>query len=175
MEKIESYYSLFSQWLNYYGFEEIKIHDQAGVDKVFRRSRVEASKFGKVDCYICTKYFKTLPSCNELKSFSGTMFNLASRHRTGMPLGFGAMVVVYPLVIVENITSDLVTCITQYCPKHFAAAEFPSVYDMANNLLYFYPTTPLWGAAYYSNYRKQSYSYFSPKAWADVTNKANVK
>jgi hypothetical protein len=172
MEKTENYYSLLSQWLKYYGFDEIKIHDQAGTDKVFRRSRVEASKFGKVDCYICAKYFTQVPSCSELKTFSGTMFNLAGRHRTGMPLGFGAMLAVFPLIIVENITSEAVACINGYCPKHFAAAEFPSVYDVANDLLYFYPSTPLWGAAYYSNYRKQSYMYFSPKSWAEVSSKS---
>ena len=60
MEKIESYYNLLPQWLNYYGFEEIKVHEGAGPDKVFRRARVEAAKFGKVDCYICAKYFKTM-------------------------------------------------------------------------------------------------------------------
>jgi len=175
MEKIESYCNLLQQWLNYYGFEEIKVHEGSGPDKVFRRSRVEASKFGKVDCYTCTKYFKTMPNAEEFKKFSETMFSLAGRHRTGMPLGFGAMLVVYPLVLVENISQDLITFITQYCPKHFAAAEFPSVYDIANNLLYFYPATPLWGAAYYSNYRKESYRYFSPKGWAEVSSQQIVK
>lgn len=175
MLTIDRYYELLPQWLKYYGFEEITVHQDTGVDKVCRRSRVEATKFGKVDCYVCAKNYVTLPDCNEVKAFSGKMFNLASRHRQGMPLGFGAALVVYPLVLVENISKELISCISQYCPKHLAAAEFPSVYDMANNLLYFYPATPLWGAAYYSNYRKQSYNYFSPKAWAEVSNKPIVK
>ena len=87
-----------------------------------------------------------------------------------MPLGFGAMLVVYPLIIVENINQELANCIAQYCPKHFAAAEFPSAFDLVHTNLYYYPSTPIWGAAYYSTYRKETYKYFSPKAWAAVNN-----
>jgi hypothetical protein len=171
-EKLESYYTLLDQWLKYYGFEPITVHADAGVDKVFRRSRVEATKFGKVDAYVCVKYMHEGATGDEMKTFSEKMFDLASRHRAGgIPLGFGAMMVVYPLLVTDNISNELAAFINTYCPKHFAAAEFPSVLDLSSGHLYFYSKTPIWGYAYYSGYRREVYSMFSPKSWEQTAGK----
>jgi hypothetical protein len=114
-----------------------------GADKVYKRSRVEVTKFGKVDCYVCVKFMPEGSTGQEMRVFSDKMFSLASRHRTGPPLGFGAMLVVYPLIITENITADLAESLKSYCPKHFAAAEFPSALDLSTG--YVLPSnTPVW-------------------------------
>jgi len=174
-ERSEKYFGMLDGWLKYYGFEAINVNADAGCDRVFKRSRVEATKFGKVDCYVCAKYMPEGATGQELRMFSEKMFSLANRHRTGMPLGFGAMLVVYPLIITDNITSELAGYLSQYCPKHFAAAEFPSALDVNSGNLYYYPDTPIWGYAYYATYRRESYNFFSPKAWEDVANKQVVK
>ena len=111
----------------------------------------------------------------ELRVFSEKMYTLANRHRTGMPLGFGAMMVVYPLIITENLSSELAGYLNQYCPKHFAAAEFPSALDLSTGYLYCYPNTPIWGYAYYATYRRESYTYFSPKSWEEVSKQPIAK
>ncbi len=168
MDKLENYHSLLEQWLKYYGFENLNVHADAGADSVFKRSRVEAIKFGKVDFYICTK---NIPDAapESVQEFSSKMFNLANRHRSGAPLGFGATIQVFPLIITENITNELANFIKSvYCPKHFAASEFPSVIDLNTGYVYFYQTTPVWGYAYYGGYRRDSYNFFSPEAWKAI-------
>ena len=167
-EKVTKYYELLSKWLAYYGFSPVTVHAEAGIDLVFKRSRFEASKFGNVDAYCCVKYFEK-PDTDSFKSFSSRMFEMASKHRKGAPVGFGAMLVVYPLIATENISDELYKETKLYCPKHFAANEFPSVIDLTTGFLYYYEQTPVWGSAYYSNFRREVYKFFSPKAWeADV-------
>lgn len=170
-DKSEKYFSLLEQWLKYYAFQQLNVHADSGADKVYTRSRVEATKLGKVDCYICAKYMPEGATGAELKQFSEKMFALAGRHRKGAPLGFGAMMVVYPVLITENISAELAGFLKTYCPKHFAAAEFPSAVDLSTGYVYYYPSTPLWGYAYYGTYRRESYQFFSPKSWEEISKK----
>jgi hypothetical protein len=163
-EKVTKYYEMLSQWMAYFGFSPITVHKDAEIDLVFKRSGFEASKFGKADYYCCVKYLeKADPESYRL--FSGRMYDLAMKHRTGAPVGFGAMLVVYPLIVTENISQELYNETKLYCPKHFASNEFPSVIDQATGYVYFYEQTPLWGSAYYANFRREAYKFFSPKAW----------
>lgn len=167
--KVEQYRALLTQWLNYYGFTELNVNEAAGTDKVYKRSRVEATKFGNVDFYICAKYIPEVTSqlaCD----YSAKMFSLANRHRTGMPLGFGAMMQVFPLIITENLSGETANFIkSYYCPKHFAAIEFPSIIDVNSGYVYYYATTPLWGYAYYGGYRRDAFNFFSPEAWKKIS------
>ena len=167
--KSEKYFEMLEGWLKYYGFEPLNVHADSGTDKVYKRSRVEASKFGKADYYVCAKYMPEGATGQELKVFSENMYSLANRHRIGAPLGFGAMLIVYPLIITENITAELAGFLNLYCPKHFASTEFPSVVDLSTGYVYYYPNTPIWGYAYYANFRRESYSFFSPKSWEEVS------
>lgn len=171
----DKYFEMLDGWLKYYGFEAITVNAEAGTDRVYKRSRVEVTKFGKVDCYICVKYMPEGATGHEMKVFSEKMFSLANRHRTGAPLGFGAMLVVYPLIITENISAELAGFLNNYSPKHFAAAEFPSAIDLSTGYLYYYPNTPIWGYAYYATYRRESYNFFAPKAWEDAAKQQSEK
>ena len=163
-QKVTSYYDLLSKWLTYYGFSPVSVHAESGIDLVFKRSRFEATKFGNVDAYCCVKYYEK-PDPDSFKSFSSKMYDMAMKHRKGAPVGFGAMLVVYPLIVTENISDELYKETKLYCPKHFASNEFPSVIDLATGFLYYYEQTPVWGSLYYANFRKEVYKFFSPKAW----------
>ncbi len=168
-DRSDKYLQLLEEWIKYFGFEKVNVHADSGADRVFKRSRVEVTKFGKVDCYVCVKYMPEGATGQELRAFSEKMYSLANRHRTGAPLGFGAMMVVYPLIVTENISAELAGFLNQYCPKHFAAAEFPSALDLSTGYVYYYPNTPVWGYAYYATYRRESFSFFSPKSWEQVS------
>ena len=41
--------------------------------------------------------------------------------------------------------------------------------------LYFYPTTPVWGALYYNGFRKEIYNMHSPKAWNEILKMQSAK
>ena len=49
---------MLDKWIQYYGFVPVAIPDTVHVDRIFKRSRVEASKFGKVDTYCFVKYIQ---------------------------------------------------------------------------------------------------------------------
>ncbi len=170
-EKPEKYYSLLEQWMKYYGYSGLNVHADSGinVDKVFKKSEFKASRFGNLDTYCCIKYIKEANG-NDLQSFSKNMFDMASQHRKGAPLALGAMLVVYPLLITENISYELADFLKNYCPEHAGAAEFPSVLDLVTGYLYYYEKTPAWGSIYYNTYRSESYHLYSPKAWSEINN-----
>ncbi len=167
-EKVNKYYDLLSQWMTYFGFDSVTVHADAGIDRVFKRSRFEATKFGNVDVYCCVEFFEKIDA-ESFKTFSSRMFDLAMKHRKGNPVGLGAMLIVYPLIITENIPEEVYLETKRYCPKHFAANEFPCVFDLAAGNLYYYEQTPVWGSAYYSGIRRDAYNFFSPKAWETIS------
>ncbi len=164
---ISRYLNTLDQWMQYYKFAQVTIEDNLQVEKIYKRSRFETIKFGTVDTYCFVKCSLENAAGDLLGSYSSQSFEFAAKHRTGRPLGMGAMLIVYPLLITKNISQELYTYLKNYCPKHMAAAEFPSVLDVATGYLYYYELTPVWGSAYYNGYRKESYSLYSPKAWAE--------
>ena len=87
-EKLSKYIHLLDQWLKYYGFEELTVNAEAGADKVYKRSRVGAVKFGKVDFYVAVKHIPNA-AAETVRAYSSKMHSLAMRHRTGPPLRFG--------------------------------------------------------------------------------------
>lgn len=170
MEK-DKYFELIKQWMQYFGCSSLNPHPESGTDLVFHKSENQLSKFGKVDSYIFIKHFSAVDA-NTLVQYSTKMYGHASKHRAGMPLGFGAMLVVFPLIITDKISNEAYNAVMQYCPKHFAAAEFPSIFDLSTEYLYYYDKTPVWGMAYYDGYRRDTYKYFSPASWRELAVKS---
>lgn len=161
----KQYLEMLERWLVYYDLAKVNVHAESGLNLVYTKKGFQPTKFGELSMYVCVKCFDHTPTPDEFKKFSAHAMSSASRHRTGMPLGFGAMLLTYPLAVVPQISNELALETRNYCAKHFGAAEFPSVLDLSTKDLYFYPTTPFWGWAYYANYRKEVYQMFSPKAW----------
>jgi hypothetical protein len=48
---------------------------------------------------------------------------------------------------------------TEEPPTHWSAGELRVAYDAPHHQLYYYEKTPLWGAAYYSGFRKKIQKY----------------
>jgi len=166
---ITDYLNSLDGWMAYWAFEKQPPAVGLDVDRLFYRGRVEGAKLGKVDTYAFVKHVPDNIDGNWARTYSNNLFEYAARIRTGPPLGFGAMLAVYPVLIVNNISTELYNWIQNYAPKHFAAAEFPSILNLASQDLYYYPKTPVWGALYYSDYRNQSQQCFSPKKWTAIS------
>jgi hypothetical protein len=62
----------------------------------------------------------------------------------------------YPVIMTENIPVDVQKFIRSYNPKHLAQFEFPVIVDLSSRKLFYYPGTPLWGAAMYGTLRKNA-------------------
>jgi hypothetical protein len=172
-DNVKKYFTLLDQWMQYFGFSTLGVESNWLFDKAYGRDRVEATKFGKVNCFSFVKYQNEPYTPAKFEQFSKESFNYGSKIRQGNPLGLGGMLVVYPCLIVEKATQEQINFLGRYVNKHFASNEFPSLVELSTGDLYCYPRTPMWGALYYDGYRKESRDYFSPKAWQRIS--AGVK
>ncbi|HEX2788705.1 MAG TPA: hypothetical protein VHP32_12480 [Ignavibacteria bacterium] len=169
---LQEYTNVLPGWMKYFGFEEVPVHPQFNALKIFRRTKFEATKFGNEAVYCFVNHVPETITYNELSQISSTNFSYAAgtlmSHYNDGVRGIGSMLVVFNLFLVEKISQEQYRFSTDYCPKHFAAAEFPSVLDLSTSNIYYYQKTPVWGWAYYNGYRTRSFQFFSPQSWARV-------
>lgn len=164
-----SYLASLDSWMKYYGFEAFSGGEGYHFDRMYHKKSTEISRFGTVDYYAEVKIFDGNIRAEDFQAFSIQSFNYAEKIRKGPPLGFGGMLVCFPLIVLEKIPMDVYNLLITYCPKHWASVEFPCVLDIETSNLYYYEKTPVWGMAYYDTHRKQVYQYFSPKSWQSVS------
>ncbi len=169
-DNVQNYFKLIEQWMTYFGFTNLNIESNWLFDKCFRRDRVEASKFGKVNCFVFAKYQNEYYTPAKFEQYSREAFKYAMKLRHSSSSGFGIMLVVYPCLIVEKATQEQIDFLGRYVNKHVAASEFPSLVELSTGDLYCYPRTPMWGALYYDGFRRESRDFFSPKAWHRISN-----
>jgi hypothetical protein len=172
-DKLSNYLNSLDEWMKYFGFEKVLPDDSMDMDRIYSRYKTELSKFGKSSTYAFVKYVEQGVDGNWMRQFSSNLFNFALKHRTGMPIGIGGSLTVYPLLITESVSFDLAAFIKKYTPKHYSAFEFPVVLDFVHDNLYYLESTPMWGALYYSGFRKEAYQLFSVNAWKEISERVS--
>lgn len=173
-DSFSTYITSLDGWMKYFGFSVygrgvLNASEGNNFDRMYHKKANEISRFGTVDTYSIVKIIESNSTMDILKSFSVQSFDYASKIRKGPPLGFGGMLVVFPLIVLEKIPADIYQFLKSYCPKHMAAVEFPSVLDLETGYVYYYESTPVWGGLYYNTHRKDCYKYFSPKSWESIS------
>jgi hypothetical protein len=147
-----------SQKLMANGFRPLapEIYQPMSYKYAVRRSRFEIAKFGMADAFFT---FAEIPDLQPavMQSYSGVSFGLANKNKaTPLPNGFFSFVVCYAVAITERLDPQVAQWIRTESPaKHWAANEMPVVFDLANGSLCYYEGTPLWGAAYFSGFRRE--------------------
>lgn len=143
--------NLYSRFEN----NEYESFNYSESDRGFHRKEISLSKFGKVDTYIFIRNFAEPIKFDEIKLYSTKVFEYAKKLRTGLPLGFGGSLVVYPLIIGNMKSENDIRLFEKYVPKHWAAVEFPVIASLSLTTLHYYSGTPMWGAAYYKGLRNE--------------------
>ncbi|MBK7934730.1 MAG: hypothetical protein KA956_07530 [Pyrinomonadaceae bacterium] len=127
------------------------------------RSGLEISKFGMVDR---TFVFADIPSLDvpKLQQFSKAAFEFANKNKTvSLPNGLFSCLFCFGVSVTVNADPALVHTLTASQPiSHFGAFEMPVIFDLANGGLYYYQTTPIWGAAYHSSFRREVQTNLGP-------------
>jgi len=172
-EKLLNYLNSLDEWMKYFGFEKVVLEENMGMDRIYSRYKTDLSKFGKSSTYSFVKYVEQGVDGNWMKQFSSNLFSFALKHRTGIPIGIGGSLTVYPLLITESVSFDLAAFIKSYTPKHYSAFEFPVVLDFVHDNLYYLESTPMWGALYYNGFRKEAYQLYSIKAWKEISDRVS--
>jgi hypothetical protein len=170
-DKLSSYLNSLDEWMKHFGFMKIEAEENMGIDRVYSRNKVSVSKFGISSTYAGVKYVENGVDANWMKQFGSNFFKYAYNHRKGMPVGIGASLTVYPLLITESISFELAGFMKSYAPKHYSAFEFPVVLDFVHDNLYYLESTPMWGALYYSGFRKEAYQLYSVNAWKEISDR----
>ncbi len=129
---------------------------------VAHRSRFELSKFGNAETFFV---FGELPDSNfsAIQQYNAGAFRYAAKSKTFfLPRGLCEAVFCFPVGLTDSLdhaTAQLVRSTTP--PKHWSAAEIPTVYVRDTGHIHFFEKTPVWGAAYYTTFREQIRMYLS--------------
>jgi hypothetical protein len=170
-DNAKNYFQSLEQWMRYFGFSNLGVESNWLFDTAFKRDRVEATKFSKVNSFCFVKYQDEHFTNAKFEQFSRESFNYAYKIRQGNPIGIFGSLVVYPCLVVEKATQEQINFLGSYLNKHYSAFEFPCLLELFTGDFYCYPKTPMWGALYYDGFRKESRNLFSPKAWQKISQK----
>jgi hypothetical protein len=123
---------------------------------VARRTRFELTKFGFSENFFIFAEFDRLTT-ETLRAFSADAFRCAlKRGVIPLPRGLFESVWCYSIAVAKAVSEPTLESVqSDTPPKHWASAEIPVVYDLAQGRLFYFEKTPFWGAAYYAGFRKQ--------------------
>jgi hypothetical protein len=138
------------------GFVFLEHTDAKDFAGVARRSRFELTKFGYCETFYIFKEFEYLDA-DAMRQFSAEAFRYAKAHRKCfLPCGLFEAVFSFAVATADRVRLEAERMIrNDVPPKHWAAAEMRVAYDEGRDELFYLEKTPLWGAAYYSGFRKQ--------------------
>jgi hypothetical protein len=130
--------------------------DSKSFSVVARRTRFELTKFGFSENFFIFGEFDRLTT-EDFRAFSADAYRYAKQHKTvPLPCGLFESVWSYAVAIAKAVDERTVNSVrSDTPPKHWASAEIPVVYDLAQRKLFYFEKTPIWGAAYYAGFRKQ--------------------
>jgi hypothetical protein len=122
---------------------------------VARRSRFELSKFGYSETFFVFDRFNSILA-KRMREFSADAFAHALRTRTcPLPCGLFEFVACFAVALADQAEAAAVKMVRQETPpRHWAAVEFPVIFEQRQQKLHYLEKTPLWGSAYYRGFRK---------------------
>ena len=127
-----------------------------GYKYAVRRSRFEITKFGMAETFFT---FAEIPNLSPavLQQFSGASFEFANNNKAvSLPNGLFVALFCFAVALTENLDPQTAEFIRDTAPiKHWSAFEMPVVIDLTNGNLVYFEKTPVWGAAYYSGFRRE--------------------
>jgi len=132
------------------GYTPIQIPE---ADKAFYRSEFRLVT-ATTEHYCIFRYFNETLTPDKVRSTSEQGFRHAEELKTGTNLRC------YPVIVTDNVPSNVRDFIRSYNPKHFSAIEFPVIVELASGELYYYTGTPLYGFAVYGGIRNNAENLF---------------
>ncbi len=91
---------------------------------------------------------------SELREYSARCIRTALQEYKGLPRGFQNGVVSFNVLAGLDIDQSAIDFATKRPDKHFSAFEMPVLVDLNAQRIYYYSSTPMWGAIYYKHFRE---------------------
>ena len=95
----------------------------------------------------------------DIDKFSKACIEHGERNMKGMR-GMQQGAVSFAVLASDNVQQDAIDWVKEPSPKHFALMEFPVIYDLKEDKLYYCEKTPMWGAIYFKFFRNFVKMYF---------------
>jgi hypothetical protein len=127
-----------------------------------RRRQVKLTRFGLVETVVGISDRGGSAEPDDLRLFGADIVGFALDGKTKIPLGLGCSLVVYPVLMVDEVSSELREFAGSYTPKHWCVVEFPVVVERSTGSLVMLEHAPLWGAAYYRKTCRDAQELFAP-------------
>jgi hypothetical protein len=164
-KEVADYLSIVKQRLQADGFniiEDITYRNQP-LRCVAKRSRLQPEFNGFAEFFFIFAEFSTLDETS-LREFSSKCFRYAKRYRSNpLPCGLFENVICFPVALCGTTNKHLVKAIrNDNPPMHWSAIEFPVIYDLRTQQLYYFEETPLWGKLYWGYFRAMTIAMLSP-------------
>jgi hypothetical protein len=123
---------------------------------IAHKSGFKLSAVGNAETFFIFAEFETLDR-ETMRYYSGLAFRCANAFKDESRLnGVFECVWCFPVGIVESMDPATAYSIrNEDPPTHWGAAEMPVIYERSSNTLSYFEKTPLWGALYWSSFRKQ--------------------
>lgn len=165
-KEVTDYLSIVKQRLNAAGFnisENINYKNQL-FRCVAKRSRLQLEFHGFTEFFFIFAEFPTLEETS-LREFSSKCFRYAKRYRSNpLPCGLFENVNCFPVALCDTTNHHVTKPIrSDTPPMHWSASEFPVIYNLRTQHLYYFEKTPLWGYWYWGYFRVMATDMLSPK------------
>ena len=95
----------------------------------------------------------------DIDNYSQGCLKYAERNMEGMR-GMQHGAVAFAVLASEVVDDEAKEWVQKIPPKHFALVEYPVIYDLKEDKLYFCEKTPLWGYIYFNFFRNFTKLYF---------------
>jgi len=161
---LESYLSAVDLRMRRQGF--VSLLEEAGdfqVNRLLRQREFSPIACSMIDTFCIVRCVAADLTGASVEQFSRQAFSWALKHKIWIPRGLGGGLFVYPVLVTPAAGEDVRSAITTYCPRHWAACEFPAVVDLSAKALLYYQDTPFWGAVFYKGIRKEVRELFLPE------------
>ncbi len=91
---------------------------------------------------------------NIIIDYSNKCTEYAIKNHKGFPPGFQNGIVSFNIIATNNIDSDAVSYVLREPKKRFSVFEFPIIYDLQNQRIYYFSGTPVVGYIYYNYFNE---------------------
>jgi hypothetical protein len=105
--------------------------------------------------------YKQEITAEDVKAYSTACLELALREYKGLPRGVQNGVVSFSVLAADRVDKTAADFVLGKPPKHYAAFEFPMIYDLTYNALVYNHNKPMWGALYYGYFMEYAEKNFS--------------
>jgi hypothetical protein len=124
------------------------------LDIVATKSSWEFTKFGKIARFIFVTEMNKV-DIHTIHDFSKRTTKYAfDNHKTFLRRGFGGCMLSIPVIVSEDLNTEVIGWIERTtAEEHWAAFEFPVIISLKKRKIFYCKITPIWGAAYHKGFR----------------------